>query len=317
MLDEMWAITSYFNPLRWRRRSANYHIFREHLPFPLLTVELGYGDQFDLQKDDAEILLQLTDGDVMWQKERLLNLALQALPESCCCVLWIDCDVVFQRSDLVRQISRQLDNTPLVQLFSLVHDLEPDAALDDWQTGCAVPRHSIPHRVAQGMSAADCLGKRHPGELGIRSPGHAWAVRRELISAHGFYDAGIVGGGDEAFACAAYGVFDEVIRLEYMNQWQIERYLAWAEPFYQVVQGNVSHIDGDLVHLWHGKGSNRQWFQRHRGLVPFDFDPRLDIVESNSGCWRWNSAKLAMHEYVRGYFAARWEDGAIPEVAVA
>jgi len=317
MSDEIWAITSYFNPMHWRRRSANYRVFREHLQFPLATVELGYDDQFDLQQDDAEILLRLTGGDIIWQKERLLNLALEALPESCRSVLWIDCDVVFQRVDLAEQISRQLDRVPLVQLFSLVHDLEPDALMNDLPTRTGIPRHSIPHRVAQGMSAADCLGKRHPGQLGVRSPGHAWAIRRELIAEHGFYDAGIVGGGDTALACAGYGVFDEVMRLNCMNQRQIEYYLAWAEPFYQSVQGKISFVEGDLLHLWHGEPSNRRWFERYGGLGPYCFDPFIDVALSDSGCWRWNTAKLALHEYVRSYFAARHEDGPLSEAALS
>jgi hypothetical protein len=317
MLDEIWAITSYFNPMHWRRRSANFQIFRQHLQFPLIAVELGYGDGFDLKSDDAEILLQLTGGDIMWQKERLLNLALEALPKSCSSVVWIDCDVIFQRTDLAEQIARQLERAPLVQLFSRVHDLEPDAALEDWHTRAAIPRQSIPFKLAQGMSAADCLGKHHTGQLGVRSPGHAWAVRKELIAKHGFYDSGIIGGGDEAIACAAYGVFEEVVRLEYMNQRQVDRYLAWAEPFHQSVQGNVSIVEGDLLHLWHGEPANRQWFQRHSGLQPYQFDPFIDIAHSETGCWRWNTAKSALHEYVRDYLFSRQEDEPVPEIALA
>jgi hypothetical protein len=317
MPDEIWAITSYFNPLHWRRRSANYRIFRQHLPFPLIAVELGFGDGFDLNSDDAEMLLKLTGGDVMWQKERLLNLALEALPESCSTVVWIDCDVIFQRTDMAQQISRQIEHAPLVQLFSLVHDLEPDISLTDWRPlATPPPRHSIPFRLAQGMTAADCLGKRHPGELGIRSPGHAWAIRKELIAAHGFYDYGIVGGGDEALACAAYGVFDEVIRLEYMNPQQTQRYLAWAEPFHESVSGNVSLIEGDLLHLWHGNRPNRRFYERHSGLAPYHFDPYSDIARSDSGCWRWNTDKPALHDYVRDYFSARQEDETVPEIAL-
>jgi hypothetical protein len=316
MQDEIWAITSYFNPMRWQRRRANYCTFRQHFQFPLIAIELGYNDQFELNSEDAEILLQLTGGDIMWQKERLLNVALEALPKSCHSLMWIDCDVVFQRADLAEQISRQLERAPLLQLFSLRHNLEPDASLSDWRPHAAAPQHSIPFKVAKGMSAADCLGKRHPGQLGRRSPGHAWAIRRELIARHGFYDAGIVGGGDTALACAGYGVFDEVIRLNCMNERQIEYYLAWAEPFYESIQGNVSFVEGDLLHLWHGEPSNRRWFERHHDLRPYCFDPFLDIAPSDSGSWWWITAKPELHEYVRSYFSTRNEDGQFSEVAL-
>jgi hypothetical protein len=317
MTDEIWAITSYFNPIHWRRRSANFQIFRQHLQFPLVAIELGYDDQFDLRPDDAEILVQHSSADVMWQKERLLNIAMEALPAECQFVVWIDCDMVLQQTNLPALIVRELKHRPVAQLFSLVFDLEPDASLESWKSQSAAPRHSVASRVEQGMSAADCLGKRQPGPLGIRSPGHAWAIRRELIDRHGFYDACIIGGGDSALACAAYGVFPEVIRLNSMNTWQISHYINWAEAFHKSVQGNVGLVEGDLVHFWHGKPADRRWFQRHADLAFFDFDPATDIALDESGCWRWNSAKPALHDYVRGYFVSRNEDLSVPEASLA
>ena len=283
----------------------------------MVAIELGYDQQFDLESSDAEVLLQHSGADVMWQKERLLNIAMDALPVDCRYVVWIDCDVILQQTNLPAQIVRELEHKPLAQLFSLAHDLTPDASLDHWKIQSAAPRHSVASRVAQGMSAAACLGKHHPNPIGIRSPGHAWVTRRELIDRHGFYDACIVGGGDSAMACAAYGVYPEVIRLNSMNPWEVSHYLSWAEAFHESVQGNVGLIQGDLLHLWHGNPSDRRWFQRHSDLAPFDFDPATDIAHDETGCWRWNSAKPALHEYVRGYFVSRNEDLSVPEVSLA
>jgi hypothetical protein len=95
----MWAITSYFNPLGYRTRLANYRTFRQHLGLPLLTVEQGRGGRFDLDERDATVLLQVPSGDVMWQKERLLNLALGALPPECETVVWLDSDILFDGDD--------------------------------------------------------------------------------------------------------------------------------------------------------------------------------------------------------------------------
>ena len=93
--NDLWAITCYFNPMRYQRRLANFRIFRDRLQLPLVAVELAYGQEFELQAQDAEILIQLRDGAVLWQKERLLNIALQALPSSCHRVAWLDCDIFF------------------------------------------------------------------------------------------------------------------------------------------------------------------------------------------------------------------------------
>ena len=92
--DGLWAITAYFNPMRYRRKYANYQLFRERLEVPLVAVELAYGPEFELGEGDAEVLLKLRGRDILWQKERLLNVAFQALPSSCDKVAWVDCDVI-------------------------------------------------------------------------------------------------------------------------------------------------------------------------------------------------------------------------------
>src|SRR5437868_14501260 len=99
----LWAITSFFNPAGYQRRLRNFHQFRRHLGVPLLAVELTFGDARPaLSRGDADILVECSDGDVMWQKERLLNLAVERLPASCRYVAWIDCDLIFDNDDWPR-----------------------------------------------------------------------------------------------------------------------------------------------------------------------------------------------------------------------
>jgi hypothetical protein len=78
---KLWAITYYFNPMRYESRRLNYRVFRRRLGIPLLAVELSFDGISDLGRDDADILVSLHGGDILWQKERLLNLALGALPD--------------------------------------------------------------------------------------------------------------------------------------------------------------------------------------------------------------------------------------------
>jgi len=95
--DAVWAITTYFDPLSSGNRLKGYREFRRSLGVPLITVELSYREGFDLGPGDADHLIQLRGGSVPWQKERLLNNALRALPAYCDSVAWIDCDLVFTR----------------------------------------------------------------------------------------------------------------------------------------------------------------------------------------------------------------------------
>ena len=50
-----WAITCYFNPVGYRRRLENYHLFRQRLNVPLVTVELSFDERFQLSAGDADI----------------------------------------------------------------------------------------------------------------------------------------------------------------------------------------------------------------------------------------------------------------------
>ena len=212
----LWAITSFYNPNGYWRRRHNYRLFRHHLQVPLLTVELAFAGGYELADADAEILIRCSGGDVLWQKERLLNIALDRLPPSCRQVVWVDCDVLFQRPDWAQALSRQLELTPLVQPYSRAVHLRRDAPLGRWPADDDILyiRESVAGLVGRGLSAADYLGQFGGQRRHKRAPGHVWAARRELLQRHGLYDACITGGGDTAIASAAYGCPQEVVNFQ-------------------------------------------------------------------------------------------------------
>jgi hypothetical protein len=198
----------------------------------------------------------------------------------------------------------------LVQAFSRVHHLPADLALGEASPADAeFSQSSTASAVASGMSTRTSLIRAHERKPGTCVNGFAWTARRELLDEHGFYDARIVGGGDRAMAAAAYGIFDEMMWLQSMNERQEEHYLAWAEPYFESVGGAVSFANYDLFHLWHGEMRDRRTRERHKGLRRFQFDPYEDIAIDENGCWRWDSDKPQMHQWVKEYFASRREDG--------
>lgn len=306
----MWAITSYFNPARFKRRLQNFRIFRDRLEVPLVVVELTYGSDFELQERDADVLIQLRGGAVLWQKERLLNLALQALPGDCRYVAWLDCDVLFGSADWAESAVRLLDRFAVIQLFKNVHYLPPHCSASDVsKADVEFSRPSAAFSISSGQPAAMTIGHTLDTREGTSANGFAWAARRELLNQHGFYDACIVGGGDRALNCAANHCFDEIMKRHYWNKRQRDRYVAWAEPFYETVQAETGYLDGDIFHLWHGNVHERRTRTRHEGLQRFQFDPFTDIAIDTNGSWRWNSDKPDMHDYVSRYFSSRREDG--------
>lgn len=305
----IWAITAYFNPAGYRRRRENFRHFRDRLGIPLLAVELGFNG-FELGANDAEILIRTSIGDVMWQKERLLNLGLAALPATCGQVAWIDSDIIFERRDWWEDASAALDKAPVVQLFSHLNLMPRDALPGDLRPEAAEARlEALSRAVRSGMSPRQCLSATRTASAHAYSASPAWAIRRDVLETFGFYDACVVGGGDSALVAAFHGLFDLVVDRHRMNEARAEHYLAWARPVADAVAGNVAVIEGDAFHLWHGRLDDRRYAQRHADFSRFGFDPNHDIAVSDSGAWRWNSAKPAMHAYVASYFRSRREDG--------
>ena len=306
MDHSLWAITSYFNPAGYTRRLDNYHTFRRQLKVPLVTVEYSRRGEFVLGSEDAEILIQLRGRDVMWQKERLLNLALSAVPSSCKKVAWLDCDIVYSNSAWVSQTLRALDEFPVVQPYASAHLLASCEGHGASVRCVESVWPSVAYRVEQAAGNAAPYRGGRDWRMGAK-PGLAWAARREVLRNHGFYDAFIVGGGDALLAAAAYGYQEgETCR---MNVRQRAHYLAWAEPFFDTVQGRVGHIGATIYHLWHGKADDRHYSERNVRLRDYGFDPFSDIALDENQCWRWNTDKKDLHRFVRDYFASRKEDG--------
>jgi hypothetical protein len=53
-------------------------------------------------------LIFISGGAVLWQKERLLNLAIKSVPLYVKNIAWLDCDVIFDRSDWADRANAQL-----------------------------------------------------------------------------------------------------------------------------------------------------------------------------------------------------------------
>lgn len=136
--SDIWAITSYYNPNRYSRRTENFRQFREKLPLPLIVVELSGDGIFEIPSDSNTLVLQIQSTSLLWHKETLLNCALAALPDDVEHVAWLDCDIMFQNPDWIAQAVAALQRYPLIQLFSDLYDLDRHGQVERRSTG-----HSI------------------------------------------------------------------------------------------------------------------------------------------------------------------------------
>jgi len=298
----MWAITCVFNPEGYRSRIRNYRVFRDRLDLPLLTVELAWDAPFALGDGDAEILIQRLGGARLWQKERLLNVAIQNLPAECAQVVWVDADIVFLEPRWTEMTQDLLEQVPVVQPFSLVRYLTPDRDVD---------------RTRPSAASIFEKSRPNPGWLepsldrgsGSPAPGHAWAARRRVLDEIGLlYDRCVIGGGDAAFLCALTGEVDALIAMQGMGAPQARHYREYAQKVYDPERPRIGHMPGIIDHLWHGALENRTGRERYYALARAGFDPCEDLEAGANGAWYWKSDKPELHAFVRDYFARRAED---------
>lgn len=304
--DRLWVITTQFNPAGYKSLTNNYHRFAKHMidsGVNLLTAELTYPGQLATLTGPEVIHFQAES--VMWHKERLLNLIIKQLPPECDMVAWIDADILFTNQDWVKRTIEALTISPVVQMFEQCIMLDPEGAYYKDAYGFAFSLRS-------GFLDNAC-GDRYSYYNGNhKHPGFAWAARRETIESWGgLYDRHILGGGDFQMCLALagdedanwYGRFGPIFSKDM---------LKWSKKCINSTKGKLAFVPGMILHLWHGHSEDRQYVERSKCLVDYEFDPQNDITEDDHGIWRWNSNKPELHMKVAEYFNSRKEDANHP-----
>src|SRR3954452_243748 len=160
----MWGVATYFRstPSRWMR--PNLLRFGERVRrqgLKLLIVELALGDQpYEVGDDVADLVIRRRARNLLWQKERLLNIGIAPLPADCEGVVWLDADVLFENDGWVEQTARLLDDHAAVQPFDTACWLDPDEGVSMTQRGIAATLADHPSRRS---ALADHYIHGHPG----------------------------------------------------------------------------------------------------------------------------------------------------------
>ena len=290
-----------------QRRLVNYRAFRSQLRIPLVAVELSFDGQFELAQGDADILVQISGGAVLWQKERLLNIAVKSVPPDVENVALLDCDVVFEREDWAEDAEARLNKRcNIIQLFSEALYLSKESPPDN--PGVTNAEYSAPGIMHTGDPSLLSQGILFDGvNRLLYQPGLAWAVKRTILDEHHLYDAAIVGGGDTLMVASVFGVVERVTNRYVFNRRRVEHYSRWAAPFSKRIAGQAGALPGTIYHLWHGRLQDRNYRGRHKFLE--DFDPYSDIQIGSNGAWQWTKPNTELEKRLRANFLNRREDG--------
>ncbi len=278
-------IACHFNPAGYRAPVRNWFLWRDQFPdhIPLRTVELAFGDRFET---DANLRRRGGPRNILWQKEALLNLALQHLPADVDKVAWIDADILCDHPDWLLLTGQLLDQYPLVQMFREV--TLTDAGLR--------PVSTCPGSVAARSR-----------DFATTRPGYAWACRRDILDRCGFYPFLVMGAGNSSLLSAACGDWQAPLLRNYHDTLR-QHWLPWGQQFYREIQGQAGYVDVAVTHLYHGSPANRRYLSRRRILIDHQFDPHRD-VSLQDGILEWTAAASQdMIDRVRDYFLQRKED---------
>lgn len=282
------VVCCYFNPAGWQSLRANYLRFRRliaEFDLPVFAAEVAYPGQ-DFPTPDAYMQIRAGRQNVMWQKERMINLLAESLPPDYEAIAWVDADMIFLDPEWGTRAVGALSRAPVVQLWNRCHSYNKKGSLNE-----------VLHCV--GENACRYLG----GEPNC--PGGAWAAQRSVFP---IYDRHICGSGD-ATTLEGWTNLVNPKCLGKMNAAMQEDFRRWAEPAYAKVLGRIAVLPGDVVHMYHGKRANRQYVERWRPLIDGGFDPSQHICKDSNGLYAWTQeAPRQIVEWVANYFRQRQED---------
>lgn len=285
------CVTCYFNPKNYFRFKNNYIEFRKRLKYPLTTVELAFNDQEFFIEDAIQI--RGNDSHILWQKERLLNLAIESLPSKVDKIVWIDADLIFQNENWFNETEAALDEFPVVQPFEYVTE---DGVGDG---------EPSPNKEGHGFAKGYVDQKEFDPKCWPKC-GLTWAMRREAIP-NGLYDKSIIGNGDALQLAAWMGQWDNYL-INLMPPKTRKEYLLSKYEDYSVVESKIGYVKGVITHLYHGNAKNRRYFERNKILINNDFDSLEDIVLDDNGLYKLSSNKPRLYEDLKQYFSERRDD---------
>lgn len=284
-------ITCVFNPTNSQRIRDNYIQFRKKLNHPIVTVELAFGDQPFFIKDSIQI--RGTDQNIMWQKERLLNIALESLNPKIDKVAWLDADIIFENENWFLETEKKLDKHKIVQPFEYVYERTTQA--EPVNDGISFGKYMEDHDVTESWP------QPWP-RVGI-----AWAAQRSVLK-KGFFDRHVLGASDTYQLLSWLHLWDHEM-IGRLNPYLRKEFLLWAWDSATAVNKDISYIKGNIQHLPHGTLANRKYYERDKILVEQEFDPSIDITLDSNSIYRWNDGnKKDLQKRVKEYFESRNED---------
>ena len=302
---DLGVVTCLFNVDACGAKLRNFAFFSSLLRtggIPFVVVECASTNGGWHLAPSSDVIQVRASAD-LWQKERLLNLALHQVPDKCTKIAWLDADLLFENPDWAVLASEALNKYKVVQLGHRIIRLPRGLHAFNGTGACWDSFASIYLKYPHALLSGD-FGKH--GHTGF-----GWAANRSLLNEVGLYDACVAGGGDHVMAHAFCGDWDSPCLGRMMgtgSAWH-RHAIQWANRAYPFVRARVGAVEGHILHLWHGELPSRKHMGRYETLKEAQFDPEVDLEVDEFGCWRWRSEKPVLRAALAQYLQLRRHEG--------
>jgi GR25 family glycosyltransferase involved in LPS biosynthesis len=278
--NKLAILTTFFNPCNYINLKYNYLKFSKHIRShgDLFPIELSFSNNFFIE-DKNLIRISGDQSNILWQKEVLLNIALEQLPKEYTDVAWIDSDIIFNDTHWHIRLFDMLSRYKIIQLFSNGFRInEKNEKLKD--NAFVSKIKSYPYGVT----------------------GFAWSARREILDEIKFLDNQVLGGADYIM-CSAF--IKQPSMLNDLKHHISDDYSKqWIQQATEVVDCSTSFLNNEIIHLYHGKTENRNYQDRYELLQENAFLAKDTLWKTDD-----NTSKNTYH-----YFQSRNEDDNIIEI---
>lgn len=261
-------VTYYFNPAGLPSVERNYRRFMHEVRWwgrECFSAELVVPGQ-EFPSANAFIQRRAEANNILWQRERLLNLIVEKLPSSYDKIAIIDPTILMLNNSALKQAEALLENSYLAQLCREVHYLDEKGAV------IATRRADLSDGTKKGDVAP-------PEERVMRCM--SWMARRDVFP---LYDRSVYGFGQSLSVSAWLGTRHLPITL---SPHERVHYEAWAREASAKVLGRIGSLEGACMSFPSAGVSDTPSLRREEAGLTYDYDPSRHVAIDEQGLLAW------------------------------
>ena len=261
----------------------------------LFIVEMIYENQkFIVTDKKNKNHLQVKTDVPIWHKENMINLAVKyLLPSNYKAFAWVDADVEFENNSWAMDTLKILNGCKdVVQLFSHCVDMSNENTNLNIFNSFGYSFNKEKKFTTKGQD--------------YWHPGYAWAITKKAYDKiGGIYDKGILGSGDSIMALAFINKAESMNNINYSDDYNN----SMLEYQLKASKLRLGYVPGVIRHYYHGSKKNRQYTERWKLLMKYNYSPIEHLTYDKQGILiPTQTFPSDFKEDIMNYFRERKED---------